>query len=299
MEIRANYFLVGLFTLLMLFGGLGFTLWSAKQDKTTQMANYDIFFTESVRGLSLNSDVLFSGIRVGKVVSMKISNVTPGAVRVRIAIAADTPVREDSLAQLAVLGLTGTAAIAVSGGTAESPLLIVPEGAVAEIPSVPSPLSSFMAQMPELIESSKHTLQRLDAMLSDDNIRAVSSILASLDSVTGAMAERKESIGSILSSTEQAAQHLDTLVVNANKALTTNVQTVTRSMNSIAKRVDGTLAVMEPGLKQFSTQGLTDMRMLMTELRNLVHVLTRVGQKLENDPRRFLFGEPVKEYHNR
>jgi hypothetical protein len=41
------------------------------------------------------------------------------------------------------------------------------------------------------------------------------------------------------------------------------------------------------------------MRMLMVEMRNMVHILTRVGQKLENDPRRFLFGETVTEYQNR
>ena len=66
MEIRANYILVGMFTILLLIGGLGFALWTAKRDKGVPMSEYDIFFNESVRGLSVNSDVLFTGIKVGK-----------------------------------------------------------------------------------------------------------------------------------------------------------------------------------------------------------------------------------------
>jgi hypothetical protein len=39
--------------------------------------------------------------------------------------------------------------------------------------------------------------------------------------------------------------------------------------------------------------------MLMVELRALVHALTRAGQKLESDPRRFFFGDSVREYPNK
>ena len=299
MEIRANYILVGLFTLLMLFGGLGFTLWTAKRDKDVPMTRYDISFNESVRGLSVNSDVLFSGVRVGKVEQIKISEVTPGAVRVRILIAADTPVRENSQAQLIVVGLTGTSAITISGGTVNSPLMKVPDGAVGELHYEPSPLSSVVAQMPDVLASANLLLRRMERMFSERNAQSFTTMMDSMASVAQVIADRAETIDKILGNTEKAAHDFDLLVLNANKALMGDVKAASESMNKIAKRLDATLSVMEPGLKQFSNQGLADARMLMVEMRNLVHVLTRVSQKLESDPRRFMFGEPVKEYDNK
>ncbi len=299
MEIRANYILVGLFTLLMLFGGLGFTLWTAKRDKDVPMTRYDISFNESVRGLSVNSDVLFSGVRVGKVEQIKISEVTPGAVRVRILIAADTPVRENSQAQLIVVGLTGTSAITISGGTVNSPLMKVPDGAVGELHYEPSPLSSVVAQMPDVLASANLLLRRMERMFSERNAQSFTTMMDSMASVAQVIADRAETIDKILANAEKAAHDFDLLVLNANKALMGDVKAASESMSKIAKRLDATLSVMEPGLKQFSNQGLADARMLMVEMRNLVHVLTRVSQKLESDPRRFMFGEPVKEYDNK
>ena len=299
MEIRANYILVGLFTLLMLFGGLGFTLWTAKRDKDVPMTRYDISFNESVRGLSVNSDVLFSGVRVGKVEQIKISEVTPGAVRVRILIAADTPVRENSQAQLIVVGLTGTSAITISGGTVNSPLMKVPDGGVGELHYEPSPLSSVMTQMPDVLASANLLLRRMERMFSERNAQSFTTMMDSMASVAQVISDRAETIDKILANAEKAAHDFDLLVLNANKALMGDVKAASESMNKIAKRLDATLSVMEPGLKQFSNQGLADARMLMVEMRNLVHVLTRVSQKLESDPRRFMFGEPVKEYDNK
>jgi phospholipid/cholesterol/gamma-HCH transport system substrate-binding protein len=298
MEIRANYIAVGLFTILMVLGGLGFTLWIASRDKGVEVSFYDISFNESIKGLSRNSDVLFIGIRVGRVVNIKISDVTPGEARVRVAIAADTPVREDSMAQLQIQGLTGGVVISITGGTAGSPLKRVPVGAVGEIAYEPSPLSSVVAQMPDVISAASQALHQVEKVFSQENAEAITSILASLNVLAAVLADRSDTIDDIVADTEKLIQNFDILTVSANKALTTDVRSTAEAMNNIAQRLDKTLGVMEPGLREFSTQGLADMRLLMVEMRNLVHVLTRVSQKMESDPRRFFFGSPVPEYTN-
>jgi phospholipid/cholesterol/gamma-HCH transport system substrate-binding protein len=84
-----------------------------------------------------------------------------------------------------------------------------------------------------------------------------------------------------------------------NALLADDVKQTSAAVTGVARRADSVLAAMEPGLRQFSTQGLAEFRMLIVEMRNLMHVFTRVGQKLESDPRRFLFGDTVQEYHNR
>ncbi len=299
MEIRANYLLVGIFSLLILLGAGLFLLWVGGRGGSIPMSAYDISFNESVKGLSVNSDVLFTGIKVGKVTDITISRVTPGEVRVRISIAADTPVREDSMAQLEPRGITGVSVISISGGSAQSPLMEVGENSVGLILCQPSPLASVVSQAPDVLAAANQVLRRVEAVFSEENTEALKNILASLSQVSGALATRADSINAILLEAEKSGGELSKLLATANQVLARDVKGSAEAVRTIAARVDSTLAVMEPGLRQFSTQGLSDMRMLMVEMRNLVHVLTRVGQKLESDPRRFLFGDSIKEQQSR
>ena len=296
MEIRANYVMVGLFTILVLLGGVGFTLWIGTQGKNVPMTDYEISFNESVKGLSVNNDVLFNGIRVGRVSKITISPVTPGEVKVLVTIASDTPVRMDSVASLELRGITGVSVVSISGGTAESPLMQVPEDGIGHIQYEPSPFSSVVAQIPDVMASANQVLQRIEGVFSDENTQALSNTLASFNQVSGVLSARAESIDNILAELESSTKNLNLLLASANTAMTTDIKDTSQSWRNISRRIDSTLNVMEPGLKQFSTQGLADMRLLVVEMRNMVHVLTRVGEKLDSDPRRYLFGEPVKEY---
>lgn len=299
METRANHIIVGMFALLMLFGALGFTLWIGSQDDDMELSAYEISFEESVKGLSVNSDVLFIGIRVGRVTNIKISDITPGAVRVRVAVAADTPVRKNSTAKLEMRGITGAAVISISGGTADSPLIQPPEDAVAEIPTEPSALSSMFAHMPEVLNSAHLVLENINKVFSKENIAAVNDIVASLQSVSQVLEKRSESLNNILTSAESMVKNMDSLAQSANTVMLTDFKETSRAMSSISGRVDATLKVMDPGLRQFSTTGLAEMRMLIVEMRHMVHLLTRVGQNLESDPRRFFFGDQTKEFQSR
>lgn len=299
MEIRANYVMVGMFALAAMVGIVCFTLWIGSRDKGLELDNYEISFTESVKGLSVNSDVLFIGIRVGKVTAIKISDVNPGQVRVRIAVAADTPVRANSKAQLESRGITGATVISISGGSADSPLIDTPEGSVAEIKTEPSTMSSVFGQMPDVMNESLRVLENINKVFSPENIQAWHDISSSLREVSLALGKRAHSVDAILGESEKLVRDLDRLAVNANEIMSTDVKQGGAALSRIANRVDGTLTVMEPGLRQFSTTGLADMRMLMVEMRNLTQVMTRVFQKVESDPRRFFFGEQNKEYESR
>lgn len=299
METRANYVIVGIFTLLVGLGITAFLLWVGGRGQNKPMVEYDISFNESVKGLSVNNDVLFTGIRVGKVTDIKISRVTPGEVRVRISIDADTPVREDSVAQLEPRGITGISIVSISGGTAQSPLIRVDPGQVGVIRYEPSPLSSVVAQMPDVLTSTNQILQRVEIFFSKENAAAFTNILASLSEVSGALAARTDSINAILIRAEKSSAELETLLATANTVFATDIKSTSAAVKDMARRGDAIFAAMQPGLKQFSTQGLADMRVLIVELRNMAQTLTRLGQAIENEPRRFLFGNTVQEYHNR
>ena len=291
MERRANHTLVGTFTLLILLAAGTFILWMAGKDRGVPMTQYEIFCTDSVRGLFVNSDVFFTGIKVGSVSDIRINRDIPGEVHIRIAIEANTPVREDSVARLDAHGITGLAVVSISGGSAQSPLMRVPPGETGTISYESSPLTFAVTQVPGMLTSATSILRRAEQVLAEENVQAVNDILASLARISRTLADRSDSVNAILLETEKISGEL--------RVLTEEMKQTSVAMSGVARRADSVLAAMEPGLKQFSTQGLADFRMLMVELRNLAHVYTRVGQKLESDPRGFLFGDTVQEYHNR
>jgi phospholipid/cholesterol/gamma-HCH transport system substrate-binding protein len=67
METRANYVLIGLFTLAVIAGAFGFVYWFNTIGGAGERATYRIVFDGSVSGLRTGASVLFNGIRVGEV----------------------------------------------------------------------------------------------------------------------------------------------------------------------------------------------------------------------------------------
>jgi phospholipid/cholesterol/gamma-HCH transport system substrate-binding protein len=129
METRARYVLVGLFTLAIIVGGFGFVYWLSNADGLGERSVYRVRFGAPVSGLSLGSDVLFNGIRVGEVTDLKLDRDKPSDVVAMIAVKADTPIRSDTRVGLSYGGLTGSASIALQGGAASAPPLQGENGA--------------------------------------------------------------------------------------------------------------------------------------------------------------------------
>ena len=82
METKANFVLIGAFTLAGIIGALAFLLWLAKVQVDRQYAYYEVLF-DSVSGLSEAAGVDYNGLPVGQVVSLKIDPENPSAGYVR------------------------------------------------------------------------------------------------------------------------------------------------------------------------------------------------------------------------
>lgn len=123
METRANYILIGAFTLLSILGTLAFFIWLASVQVNKQYQSYGILF-EDVSGLDPSGDVSFNGISVGRVIGLRIAEEDPSKVFTTIEIEAATPIRSDTIAQLQSQGVTGVAYISLSGGTPAAPPLV-------------------------------------------------------------------------------------------------------------------------------------------------------------------------------
>src|SRR3546814_19365744 len=64
METKANYVLIGAFTILVSLFLLGFGLWAAKYSSDKSWREYDVVFREPVTGLTNGSSVQYNGIAI-------------------------------------------------------------------------------------------------------------------------------------------------------------------------------------------------------------------------------------------
>ncbi|EPX78830.1 MlaD family protein [Salipiger mucosus] len=184
-ETRANYVLIGAFAIAGVLGILGFFLWFARIELDRQFAYYDIDF-RSVSGLSDASDVRFAGLPVGQVVDVGLSPANNGRVRVRVEVAADTPVRADSIATIEAQGVTGVSFVGISAGSADAPLLSeTSDDPVPRIEAGQSVLQSISQDAPEILSEMLEVVREMRRLVSPENRQRVEAILGNVESASG------------------------------------------------------------------------------------------------------------------
>ncbi len=190
MEIRARYFLIGLFVLAVAAGVVGFVYWLYNTGGLTERTAYQIRFDGPVAGLSAGSEVLFNGITVGEVTRLQLSPDNPGEVTATIAIDKRTPVRTDTHVGLAFSGLTGTATVALAGGTPSAP---VP----APVDGQPPLLVADSAALKDAFQAGRDVLTHLDEILSENRTNLHDAI-ANIDTFSAALAANSDKVSALL-----------------------------------------------------------------------------------------------------
>ena len=104
METRANFVLIGSFTLAVIAAAFGFVLWFQSLHATKARSPIRIVFEGPATGLRNGGSVNFNGIRIGEVISVKLDN--PRRVVALAMVENNAPIRKDTLVGLEFQGLT-------------------------------------------------------------------------------------------------------------------------------------------------------------------------------------------------
>lgn len=228
METRANYILIGAFTLAGILGVFGFFLWLAKFEVSRQYAYYEVLF-ENVSGLSAAGGVSFNGLPVGQVISLRLDDDDPSKVRVRLEVDADIPVTKETVAQLQSLGVTGVAYVELTGGSSSAERL--PNDSL--IQSKRSAIQSLFEGAPKLLEKAITLLEDVNKIVDEKNRNAVTEILGNLASASGRLDKTLSDFESLSGDLGGAArkigdftERLDSLADTAETTLTTGTETL-------------------------------------------------------------------------
>jgi len=193
MERQAHYAAVGLVTLVLAAILLGFAFWFIKFDFNKDYGIYDVEFNQPVDWLNKGAEVHFNGIKVGEVTSLRLGKPGTQQVFARVQLDAGTPIRTNSVATLMPQGITGLLYMQITPGTPNAPLVKHKMGEpVPVIPSVESPLSKLLSGSGSVVEKTYESLDRVNRLLSDENIRSVTNTLDNIEAVTEDLKERKQ-----------------------------------------------------------------------------------------------------------
>ena len=299
METKANYVLIGIFSVIVILAGLGFFLWLAKLQIDRQYAHYDILFSD-VAGLGRASPVRFNGVDVGQVTAISLDLEDTSLVRVRIEVSVSTPIRTDTVATVSSQGVTGVAYVGLEAGSPDAlPLMRKSDEIVPVIRSENSVVQGLIEDAPDLLSEAISLLRDLGEFTSDENRTRVSSILENVDLATArlnsAMDDLTKTSTSISKAADEVAQFTAQLAPIAVK-----VDTTVSSINTVASdrlpvlvdQVQATLA----SLRGFTDTGLPEFTALAGDARRLADDLRGLVSRIERDPARFFLGNRSPEY---
>jgi len=307
MERNANYALVGFASLVLFVGLAAFVLWLAQVRFARDYNLYDIVFDGPVRGISQGGEVHFNGIKVGEITRIALDPANASRVISRIKVTSDVPIKTDSFATLEPQGVTGVNYVQITAGTRARPLLkdVTPRGQVPVIRSQKSTLSDLIEGGGTVLQRSIEALDRVNRVLSDQNIQQVTGMLSDVHEITAELKNRKELIANadkalveVNNTLQRTSRLMDTangLLDSDGKRALANLADAAQSLKETSQQAHGLLTKLEGPTSDFAANGLPQLSSAISSLQTATESLNRVLDEAERSPGALISKPPAKE----
>ena len=298
METKANYVLIGVFTLVVAVFGLLFALWAANWSSEKEWRNYRVIFDEPVTGLAEGSNVRYNGISVGTIDSLSLAPQDPRRVIAVVRLEADAPVKTDTTAKLSQDGLTGPPFIQLTGGSPGAPRLVASSDDVLPV------IRAEPSALQNIADTANRLVARMDEVLSPENVQRITDTLENIEGMTGALGDQREDLRLLVVNAREASEQLKATLVTTNGAIERIDQNLVRELPGLVDKLDRTLTQLESTsqnanaliaenrapLASFAQDGLQQVGPTLTELRTLIRDLRRVASRLDGNPAGYVLG---------
>ena len=307
MEKNANYALVGLSTLVLFVGLVIFVVWLARLRINAEYDLYDILFQGPINGLSQGGEVRFNGIKVGEVTKIALDRTNPSRVIARARITSDVPIRADSYATLEPLGITGVNYVQITAGTGTKPLLkdTVPHGTIPILRSQRSALSDLLQGGGTVLTRTIEALDRVNRVLSDQNIKTFSTALSDTQAVTEELRTHRQVIADAqkaLQDIDVATQKITDLASTSQNMLDTdgrrslkNIADAAQEAKETAAQAHALMDKLQGPTTDFANNGLPQITAAVIQMRTAAQALQRLVDEIEASPQGTLAKPPSED----
>ncbi len=205
MRARASNLMIGSITLAAIAVAFIGLLGIRKIRSVQAQGPMRIVFEGSASGLSKGGNVNFDGVQIGEIKSLKLDN--PRKVVALVSVDNSAPIRKDTVVGLEFQGLTGVAAISLTGGAPTAPPVPLDEDG---IPVLTADLSEN--------QSIRDTLHGVDRMLVN-NQAMIRDALLSFETYTASLASKGAAIDSIIGKAETAFAGFDSAMTKIDNVV--------------------------------------------------------------------------------
>src|SRR5262249_26987692 len=209
METRANYILIGAFTLVTIVAAFVFIYWFEHLTTGITRVGYRVVFESPISGLRSGAPVTFNGVRIGEVSRVDLNPTNSRQAVATIYVDGSTPIRADTQVSLEFQGLTGIATLALRGGTNAAGKPTTTDGDYLVLVADSSATQDVM-------EGARAVMRRVEKLL-EDNEASVKNSLKNVEEFSAALARNTEKIDHILASVDRSMGGIEKLTGNADK----------------------------------------------------------------------------------
>jgi phospholipid/cholesterol/gamma-HCH transport system substrate-binding protein len=205
MKTRASNLMIGSTTLAVIAAAFVGFLGFKKIHGIQQRGPLRIVFEGSAGGLRKGGSVNFDGVQVGEILSLTLDN--PRKVVALVRLDNNAPIRKDTVVGLEFQGLTGVAAISLTGGAA----------AAAPVPLDEDGVPVLTADLSET-ESIRDTLHNVDRVLVG-NQAMLKNALLNFETYTASLASKGDAIDSIIRKADNAFASFDSAMTKIDNVV--------------------------------------------------------------------------------
>jgi phospholipid/cholesterol/gamma-HCH transport system substrate-binding protein len=280
METRANYILIGCFTLAVILGAFGFVYWFHHVGGTGERMTYNVVFHGPIGGLRSGASVTFNGIRVGEVTALSLDPKDPKNSVATISIDTTTPVRADTEVSLDSQGLTGISVLALRGGSSTA-------GPVtAKLDDVPL-LTAGSSASQDMMAAARDVARRIDTVLLE-NQQALKNSLKNIETFTDMLAKNSDSLSKSVKNIEsftdalsKNSEKVDGILAGADRVLG-NFENLTSEKGDVPEAVRAFKTLAENLDKRLEG--------LIVDGRRTLNTVDRAVRNFDENPSRIIFG---------
>ncbi len=307
METRSNNVWVGTVTLALLAIVAAFVVWVTQIGQGDQQ-EFDIFFKQSVDGLSKGVAVNYAGVPAGQVSQIELWPQDPSFVRVRIQVVEKIPILQGTTATIQG-SFTGGSTIQLNGGVKGAVLITEPGPGPGNVPVIPTKrggLGELLSNAPVLLDRLATVTEKISEMLSDKNQLSIQHILANTDRMSGQFADASPQVKATLAelqvtlrqatlslaSFERTSDSANAVLGSDGKALAKQLHDTISSAKSAADSLQSAMSDARPAIHQLSTSTLPEAEAVIRDLRATSKSLRAVTEKIDEQGAGAVIGGP-------
>ena len=311
METRAHYVAVGAFVLAVIVVGFVAALSLGRVEFAQDIKRYYIFFRGSVSGLSKGSLVQYNGIRVGRVVDVRVDPDDLEKIDVVVEIDKDlVPIKTDARAFIETNLLSGVATIQIRGGTSQAKDLEPEPGHRYPVIAAGSSVFQRVSEAgPQLLDHLMVAVDNLNDLLNPQNRKAISDTLQNIRRITEAFVAPSEEAGELVKNANTTVLEMTKLLDHVDQSYTergglkdeasqtlADFDRLAKNLVDTNRQLQQILQENRAGLHDFTQSTLSQVGNLVSDMQRFISGLSRFVTSVERDPGRLLFGERREGY---